>query len=93
MLFRSESLEEVANSEAKYIGTMGSKNKVITILRNLIDKGCNKENLDKVYAPIGLDIASGRPEEIAISIISEILLVKNNGNLKHMKSNVERTSL
>ncbi len=91
--FDEESLEEVVNSDAKYIGTMGSKNKVITILRNLIEKGCKKENLDRVYAPIGLDIASGKPEEIAISIISEILLVKNNGNLKHMKSTVERKSL
>lgn len=91
--YDEESLEEVVNSKAKYIGTMGSKKKVITILKNLMKKGCKKEDLDKVYSPIGLDIASEKPEEIAISIMSEILLVKNNGNLKHMKSPVKIDSL
>lgn len=91
--YDEESLEEVVNSEAKYIGTMGSKKKVITILKNLIEKGCAKENLEKVYAPIGLDIGNERPEEIAISILAEVLLVKNNGNPKHMKSALESQSL
>lgn len=83
-----ESLFEVINRDAKYIGVIGSKGKVITMMNNLRDKGISKENIDKVYAPIGLAISSGSPEEIAISIISEILLVKNNGELKHMKQGI-----
>lgn len=80
-----ESLTEVINSDAKYIGVMGSKRKVIAMMDNLRYKGISEENIDKVYAPIGLEISSGNPEEIAMSIMSEILLIKNDGKLKHMK--------
>ena len=38
-----------------------------------------------MHAPIGLDISDGTPEEIAFSILSEILLVKNNGRLAHLQ--------
>jgi len=80
-----ESLEEVVNSNAKYIGSMGSKRKIITMMKNLRELGFSDENLNKVYAPIGLDIAAEGPEELAMSIMSEILLVKNNGSLDHSK--------
>ncbi|WP_353094526.1 XdhC/CoxI family protein [Tissierella praeacuta] len=83
--YDEESLTEVINSDAKYIGVMGSKRKVITMMDNLRHKGISEENIDKVYAPIGLEISSGNPEEIAMSIMSEILLIKNDGKLKHMK--------
>lgn len=83
--YDQESLEVVVNLNARYIGAMGSKRKVITMMGNLKEKGMSEENLNKVYSPIGLNISSGTPEEIAISIISEILLVKNNGNPNHMK--------
>lgn len=83
--YDQESLEEVVNSNAKYIGSMGSKKKIITMMNNLKELGFSEENLNKVYAPIGLDIAGESPEEIAMSILSEILLVKNQGNPKHSK--------
>lgn len=83
--YDQESLEEVVNSNAKYIGAMGSKRKVITTMNNLKELGFSEENLNKVYAPIGLNIAAESPEEIAMSIISEILLVKNQGNPNHSK--------
>ena len=83
--YDEESLIEVINRDAKYIGAMGSKRKVITMMNNLKDKGISEENINKVYAPIGLSISSGSPEEIAMSIMAEILLVKNDGELKHMK--------
>ena len=80
-----ESLEEVLNSNAKYIGAMGSKKKIVTMMNNLKELGFSEENLNKIYAPIGLNIAGESPEEIGMSIISEILLVKNNGNPNHSK--------
>ena len=40
--------------------------------------------MKKVYAPIGIGIGGETPEEVALSILSEIVLVKNNGGLKHM---------
>jgi xanthine dehydrogenase accessory factor len=51
---------------------------------SLISKGIDEESLKKVYAPIGLKISGETPEEIAISILAEILLVKNQGELIHM---------
>ncbi len=79
------SLEQVVNSDARYIGAMGSEKKIITIMKNLKEKGFNDENLKRIYAPIGLDIASEKPSEIAMSILSEVILVKNNKKPEHMK--------
>ncbi len=78
-------LLEVINSNAKYIGVMGSKGKVMTMMDKIRNSGITEENINKIYAPIGLKISSGSPEEIAMSIMAEILLIKNNGTLKHMK--------
>lgn len=83
--YDQESLEEVVNSNAKYIGSMGSKRKIITMMDNLRELGFLEESLNKVYAPIGLNIAAESPEEIAMSIMSEILLVKNQGSANHSK--------
>lgn len=79
-------LKTVINTAAKYIGMIGSKNKVAILLKNMADEGISKAAIDKVYAPIGLGLGGESPAEIAISIISEILLVKNNGRLTHLKN-------
>ena len=65
---------------------MASRNKVAVMMQNLKEKGIPQEKLDAVYTPIGIALGGGQPAEIAISIISEILLVKNGGRLVHMKS-------
>jgi xanthine dehydrogenase accessory factor len=83
--YDEESLQAVINSNAKYIGVMGSKRKVVTMMNNLKDKGISEEDINKVYSPIGLKISDGSPEEIAISIMAEILIVKNDGETFHMK--------
>jgi xanthine dehydrogenase accessory factor len=89
-VYDEECLEVVIGSNAKYIGAMGSKKKVITMMKNLKEKGIAQEQLDKAYAPIGLKLSDETPEEIAVSIISEILLVKNQGELIHMKDTMNR---
>jgi xanthine dehydrogenase accessory factor len=66
-------LRAVINSEAAYIGMIGSKRKAATVYRNLLDEGVPEENLKRVHAPIGLDIGAETPEEIAVSIIAEIV--------------------
>lgn len=81
----AEALREVVNSQAAYIGMIGSKKKTEYVMKNLMDEGISKEALQKVYAPIGLNISSGEPNEIAFGIMSEILLMKNKGSLEHMK--------
>lgn len=88
--YDEESLGAVANSKAKYIGAIGSKKKVTTMMKNLKDKGVSEESLNRVYSPIGLKISDGSPEEIALSIMAEILIVKNQGELLHMKDTLKR---
>ncbi|HZJ99393.1 MAG TPA: XdhC/CoxI family protein, partial [Tissierellaceae bacterium] len=66
-----EALASVVRSNAKYIGAIGSIKKTNTIMENLKEKGFTEEELNKVYAPIGIDIASEKPSEIAVSIMAE----------------------
>ncbi|WFD09694.1 XdhC family protein [Tepidibacter hydrothermalis] len=78
-------LKSVIDSNAKYIGMIGSKNKTKYIMDNLKSEKVSQEKLDKIYAPIGIDLGGQTPKEIAFSIMSEILVVKNNGSLNHLK--------
>ena len=82
-------LYHIIQKDPKYIGVIGSRNKVAVMMSNLKQKGVPQEKLDAVYAPVGLALGGGQPSEIAVSIISEILLVKNGGRLAHMKTSLE----
>lgn len=66
-------LEQAIKTPAAYIGMLGSKKKVKTVFSNLKANGISQEMLDKVHAPIGLPIATETPEEIAVSIMAEII--------------------
>lgn len=70
---------------AGYIGMIGSRKKNKYILDKLLDEGCERADIDAVYAPIGLDLGGDSAAEIAFSILSEVMLVKNGGQLKHMR--------
>lgn len=83
-----ECLAEVVHADVKYIGSMGSNKKITVMMDNLKELGFSKEELSKIYAPIGLDIASNNPSEIAVSILGEILQIKNEGELKNRKQEV-----
>ncbi len=69
-------LEQAVKSDARYIGMIGSKKKIRTLYQNLMQKGMKKETLDRVNAPIGIDINSETPEEIAVSIVAELIKVR-----------------
>ncbi len=60
-----------------YIGMIGSRRKVKIVFDALAAEGIPSELLNKVYAPVGLDIGAETPEEIAISIVSEMIKIKN----------------
>ena len=72
-------LEFAVGSRAKYIGMIGSKKKVKEVKEHLLQKGISQQQLDGVYAPIGSEIGAETPEEIAISILAEIIKVKRKG--------------
>jgi len=60
-----------------YIGMIGSKSKNAKIFQNLEKEGIQKALLEKVFAPIGLDVGGEKPEEIAISILAEIIAFRH----------------
>ncbi len=66
-------LSEAVRTQATYIGMIGSKKKVKTVFSNLKKEGISQEALDEVHAPIGIPIATEIPEEIAVSIMAEII--------------------
>ncbi len=80
-----EALKTVIDTEANYIGMIGSKVKVKKNISKLLDEGFSKDLLKNVYAPIGIELGGERPEDIALSIMAEISLVINNGKLTHKK--------
>jgi xanthine dehydrogenase accessory factor len=69
-------LEQAMKSKARYIGMIGSKKKIRTLYQNLMKNGITKEALNRVCAPIGIDINSETPEEIAVSIVAELIKVR-----------------
>ena len=71
-------LELAVCTEARYIGMIGSEAKNKAVLSHLLARGISQERLDKVYAPIGLDINAQTPEEIAVSIMAEIIKVRRS---------------
>lgn len=66
-------LEMALETPAAYIGMIGSVKKRNTIYRDLMSNGVTKERLDAVYSPIGIDINAETPEEIAVSIVAELI--------------------
>ncbi len=66
-------LEWAVKTDAKYVGMIGSRKKNRTVFSHLESRGVPKELLETVHAPIGLDIHAETPEEIAVSIMAEII--------------------
>lgn len=80
-----EALRKIIKKNPSYIGMIGSKKKWNTLKEELLKEGVEKELLDNVYAPVGLNISSNDVSEIAFGIMAELLLVKNKGELSHRK--------
>ena len=80
--FDNPGLEVALNSPARYIGALGSTRTHAKRVKALQAMGLSEEQLSRIYAPIGLDLGGRRPEEIAISIIAEIVAVMNGKNPK-----------
>lgn len=72
-------LRKVLNYDLSYIGMIGSKRRVKGMMDELASEGFSEEVLNKVNSPIGIDIGAVTPDEIAISIVAELILFKNKG--------------
>lgn len=72
-----EALRALAPRELRYCGLIGSRAKVARIFQELVDTCLAAEQLKHVHAPIGLDIGAVTPQEIAVSIVAELIAVKH----------------
>ena len=75
-------LRWAVQTNARYIGMIGSKRKIRSIAEQLESEGIPRERLERVYMPIGLDIGAVLPEEIAVAIVAEVIHVRRAG-FKH----------
>lgn len=73
-------LEKLIDKSYKYLGMIGSRKKVKVVLDNLVKKGFDIELVSKVYSPVGFEIGSHTPEEIAVSIMAQIIAVRYGKN-------------
>ena len=63
-------------SHARYIGMIGSRRKRAIVYKKLLEEGFTQADLDRIYSPIGIDIQAETPEEIAVSIVAELIKVR-----------------
>ena len=85
-------LPTLLDYDVAYIGVIGSRRRWTQALRELREKGMAEEKLARVHAPIGLELNAETPEEIAVSIMAEIVMLRNGGTGKSMKMTNESMS-
>jgi xanthine dehydrogenase accessory factor len=73
-------LRALINKKFRYLGVLGSKAKIAKMFSDYKAEGWSEERLSQIHAPIGINIKSQTPEEIAVSIAAEIIKVKNNAD-------------
>jgi xanthine dehydrogenase accessory factor len=79
-------LRWAVQTQARYIGMVGSRRKAITVVRELVAEGLDAALFDRLRSPVGLDIGAETPEEIAVSILAELIAFRRHaeGALPHM---------
>lgn len=70
-------LEQILRKPAAYVGMMGSRGRSALVRRQLLEKGLEEKRVEALYAPIGLSIGSQTAEEIALSILAQVVSIKN----------------
>ena len=79
------SLSLIAESPAAYVGMIGSKRRVRAVLQYLVAEGMPVAAAERVHTPIGLDIGAETPEEIAVSIMAELIQSRRGGTGEGMR--------
>jgi xanthine dehydrogenase accessory factor len=81
-----QALAQVVGSKAGYVGMIGSKRRVSAVFQHLIEEGISPASLERVHSPIGVDIGAETPEEIAVSIIAEIIGERRKAKLRSLSA-------
>ena len=75
-----EGLPSLLDTDAAYIGVIGSRKRWKTTVDQLVEKGITIDQMDRVRSPIGLELNAETPEEIAVSILAEIIMLRYGGD-------------
>jgi xanthine dehydrogenase accessory factor len=81
-----DALRAALETNARYVGMIGSPNKVRHIFKDLLKEGIARERLEQVHAPIGLDLGAETPDEIALSIAAEMLMLRKKATGASLKT-------
>lgn len=81
-----ETLRAALATRAVYIGMIGSPNKVKHIFKDLLQQGISRDTLARVHAPIGLDLGAETPDEIALSIAAEMVMLRRQASGASLKT-------
>src|SRR5690349_24700152 len=85
-----QGLRAIIDSPAAYIGMIGSQRRVWAVFKLLHQDGMPAEKLARVRAPIGLDLGGASPEEIALSIMAEIVMLRHGGTGHAMSESLRK---
>jgi len=81
----AQGLPSLLDSGAAYIGVIGSKRRWLTTVKALKERGISEEKIARAHSPMGIELNAETPEEIAVSIMAEILMLRDKGTGKMMK--------
>jgi xanthine dehydrogenase accessory factor len=79
-------LPALLESQAAYIGVIGSRKRWNTTIKELKKQGIEEDHLQRIHSPIGLGLGAETPEEIAVSIMAEILMLRGGGSGRPMQN-------
>jgi xanthine dehydrogenase accessory factor len=82
----AQGLPGLLEANAAYVGVIGSKRRWLTTVKALKAKGVSEDKIARVHSPMGLELNAETPEEIAVSIMAEILMLKEKGTGKPMRA-------
>lgn len=88
-------LQVALKSKAGYIGAMGSRRTHAKRIDNLLQEGVTEEELDRIQAPLGLDIGAKQPEEVAVAVAAQIIANRYGrpgGSLKHSSGRIHAST-
>lgn len=81
-----DGLPALVDAHPAYVGVIGSRRRWAMTLKELEARGVSKERMAEVRSPMGLELQAETPEEIAVSIMAEILMVRDRGTGRSMKA-------
>jgi xanthine dehydrogenase accessory factor len=85
-----EALRALAARDLRYLGLIGSRAKIARIFDALENEGLPVDALERVHAPIGLDIGAVTPAEIAVSILAELIATRHGRSIRDMSMSSHR---